>query len=382
MMQAPRRFAHLEPDDETSSVKTADSEESLEKDAEIKTASGSKSNPWETWEDDTAIFNAKVAAMVNGAPILNGDVLDRYSLVLIEQKKQMEAVWTNREKLPAGQPRPTPDDFQQVREYLVRRDLPSHIQRKLLVERMKSSLKPDQIKMMNAHIDELFNSEVDKLKQQMKVSTRTELELELNKKGTTLQNVKDNFATERLAMEYIIMKSDKPAPIERSDMMAYYNEHIKDYEVPEKIRWEQIQVTFGPERSMSEAKKKIEEARKELDSGVPFAEVAKKYSDGPTARSGGARDWMERGNLADAKLEKILFSLKAGQRSSIYESASDFQIIGANEKKPAGRIPLGEVQDEIKQKLIQEQNKTRSTKFLKDLFSEAIIESPYDLPPL
>ena len=385
MVQAPRR-THVEPGEETQIADAApDSKSNPDDDNQIKTASALKgeslkADPWADWQDDSAIYNSKVAATVNGAPILNGDVLDRYAGVIIQAREQMQYLWSHPEKLQKGQPRPTPEDYEQFREMLVKRDLAGHVQRRLLVERMKSSLKPDQVKAMNAHIDQLFDKEIEKLKRELKVSTRTELELELNKKGTTLDNVKDNFATERLAMEYIVLKSEKPEPIDRLDLVAYYKEHLDDYAIPAKVKWEHVQVAFGPERSKSEAKKQIEAARNELGGGVPFDQVAKKYSDGPTAKSGGQRDWMEAGNLTDTKLEKKLFELPVGELSPLHEGPSDWHVVRVVERQQAGRVPFGQVQDEIRKKIEDSQNKSRPKKLFEQLFSEAIIESKYDVP--
>lgn len=381
MVQAPRRVPNIEPDKETQIANGSPNSEATTPDGDqIKPASGLKADPWADWQDDTAIYNSKVAATVNGAPILNGDVLDRYAGVVISAREQMQFLWSHPEKLPRGQKPPTPEDFEQLREVLVKRDLAMHVQRRLLVERMKSSLKPDQVKAMNAHIDQLFDKEIDKLKRELKVSTRTELELELNKKGTTLDNVKDNFATERLAMEYIVLKSEKPEPIDRLDLVAYYKEHLDEYAIPAKVKWEQIQVSFDQERSKSEAKKQIEAALKELDSGDPFDQVAKKYSDGPTAKAGGLRDWMEAGNLADTKLETKLFELPVGELSPPHEGPSEWQVVRIVERQQASRTPFGEVQDEIRKKIEDGQNKNRPKKLFEQLFSEAIIESKYDLP--
>ena len=380
LIQAPRRVAQVEPEPGSQIASADAAAATADSDDKVQKASGFKADPWADWEDDTAIFNSKVAATVNGAPILNGDVIDRYSGVVISAREQMQVMWAHPEKLPPGQPRPTPEDFENFREMLVKRDLSGHIQRRLLVERMKSSLKPDQVKAMNAHLDQLFDQEIAKLKRELKVSTRTELELELNKKGTTLQNVKDNFSTERLAMEFLVLKSEKPEPIDRLDLVAYYKEHAEDYAIPAKVKWEHVQVSYGPERSKVEAKRRIEAAAAELDSGVPFEEVAKKYSDGSTAKSGGQRDWMGPGNLSDTKLEKQLFELPIGKLSPLYEGPAEWQLVRVTGREKSSRTPFGEVQEEIRTKIEEGQRQNGSQKLFKKLMEEAVIETKYDPP--
>ncbi|HEY4258733.1 MAG TPA: peptidylprolyl isomerase [Schlesneria sp.] len=370
LIEAPHRVAGLanDSDDETKIVE-ADDIETPEKTKVVATAAIAPvgTDPWAEWTDDTAIYNSKIAATVNGFPILNGDVLDRYSGYLIDMRKSM------REK------RVAPSEYEKVREMFVQRDLPSHIQRRLLVETMKSSLKTEQIKLLNDHLDAMFEKEVEKLKRELKVSTRTELELELNKKGTTLQNVRDQFATERMAMEYVSMKMEKPDHIDRMDLLAYYQSHLEDYAVAAHVTWEQIQVSVTPSMSKAKARERMQEALQELSSGTSFDAVAKKYSDGPTSKDGGLREEMEVGSLKDTKLEKMLFDMPVGKLSSVYEAPEEFQLVRVKKRAAAGRQQFGDVQDEIRQKMENEQNKKRPEKLFKKLFSEAIIETKYDL---
>lgn len=329
-----------------------------------------KLDRWEDWEDDTAIFNSSVAATVNGAPILNGDVLDRYSSFLISMREDMR-----KKKVP-------PSEYERQREALIMRDLAGHVQRRLLVESMRSSLKADQVKALNSHLDSLFEKEVDKLKGELKVSTRTELELELNKKGTTLQNVKDSFTTERMAMEYVAIKMDKPEHIDRGDLLEYYQSHIKDYEFPEKIEWEHVQISFTDDESKSKARDRMKQALQELADGASFAAVARKYSDGSNAKEGGLWEPMAPGALADTKMEEMLFQLPVGKLSSIYEGPTAWHLVRVISHKEAGRIPFGDKQDEIRQKLESDMNKKRPEKLFKKLFAEAVIESRFDMPQL
>lgn len=338
-------------------------------------------NPWDTWEDDTKIFNSKVAATVNGAPILNGDVLDRYAGFLISVREQMQLMAKDPKKLPPGAPVPSPDSYVKYRQMLIQKDIAAHIQQKLLVERMKATLKPDQMKQMNAHIDQLFEKDqIPKLKKDLGVSNKTELELELNKKGTTLQNVKDNFALERLSIEFLVAKSEKPDPIERPDLIAYYNEHPDQFNIQPQVKWQQIQVSVNPKVSKSAAREKLNEAIEELNRGVPFDQVARKYSDGLTAKEGGTRDWMEEGNLADTKLEQKLFTMPLNQLSDIHEGKDAFCVVRVIDRKDAGRQPFSEVQEDIRAILVAEQNKQRPKKLLTELFTQAVIETPYSLP--
>jgi parvulin-like peptidyl-prolyl isomerase len=336
-----------------------------------------RKNPWDDWEDDTTIFNSQVAATVNGAPILNGDILDRWAGYLLVAREQMQKA--------AADPKYRgqiygPEHFEKLRYEVIQREIAVFIQRKVLVERLKSGMKADQLKMMEGHIDDQFAKEIERLKRELKVNNKTELENELNKKGTTLKNVRDNFALERLAGECVALKSEKPLPIERSDLLAYYNSHPDEFGKTAKVRWQQVQISLSPSLDKKAARKKMDLAIAELKKGVPFDTVAKKYSDGPTAKNGGEWDWMEEGNLADVKLEKKLFEMPVNKLSDIHENESSLNVVQVIERQEAGRKPFKEVQHEIHKILETEQNKNRQKKLFKELFSSAVIETQYSIP--
>ncbi len=365
MIEAPRRIRV--PADQGTQV--ADATSDSEKPG--VTTVGAKfnpANPWEDWEDDTAIFNSQVAATVNGAPITNGEVLDKFSQFLIGFREKLQ------------QERKTPELYVKQRDMLVGQLLAQHIDRLVLIESMRSTMKPEQIKMMNSHFDALFETEIEKLKRDLKVSTRTELELELNKRGTTLQNVKDGFTTDQMATAFYHHKLGKPAFIDRLDLLDYYQAHLDDYAIPKKVEWEQIQISYreATSKGKEETQERMQAALAELKAGTAFQAVAKKYSDGPTAKEGGQWEPMEIGTLADTKLEKILFDLPIGKLSPVYEGPSALHVVRVRSRTEAGRVPLGDVQDEIRKKLEMDQVKERSKDLLKSLREEAIIETRFD----
>ena len=391
MVAAPRRVEkgtiRESGDDSSSTVQVAQQTPEPEEDGtnvQQVVAEQAFKNSWDTWVDDTAIFNSQVAATVNGAPVLNGDVLDPWADYMIGFRKELQKMAADPKAVAElrrqGFPDPTPELYETRRYQIIKQNLPAHVQKKLLVERLKSGLKAEQVKMMNNHIDQQFEKRIQELKAELKVSNKTELILALHKKGTTLENVKDNFALDRLSTECIALKSEKPDPIERPDLVAYYQAHPDKFLITCQVKWEQIQVSFEPPSDKKAARKKMDQAIAELNRGVPFAKVAEKYSDGLTAKTGGQWDWMEAGNLADTKLEKKLFDMPVGQLSEIHEGPTAFSIVRVVERQEAGRKPFKEVQAEIRGIMEQEQNQLRVKKLFKELFSEAVIESVYELP--
>jgi parvulin-like peptidyl-prolyl isomerase len=312
--------------------------------------------------DDTEVFNASVIARVNGAPIFASEVLERYGEYLLKA----------REKL-------TPEQYVQLREEIIRRDLRSHIERRLLVERMRSKLKPDQIKLLEQHLDKMFEEQmVTKLKNDLKVTTRTELERALNERNTTLQALRDTFGNERMAMEFLYSSIDRPPPATRPEIVAYYQEHLDDFAVPARVKWQQIQISVDRRVSKSQAEAKLAEAQRELASGVPFETVAKKYSDGATASEGGVWDWIRTGSLADTELEAKLFAMPVGELSEVHATRDAFQIVRVIDREAESRTPIAEVQDNIAERIRKERERDLPKQYVEGLFENAIIETEYE----
>jgi len=312
--------------------------------------------------DDTEVFNATVVARVNGAPVFAGEVLQHYGEYLRKARDKLNA-----------------EEYLQLREAIIQRDLRAHIERRLLVEKMRADLKPEQLKQLDSHVDAMFEKTLMvKLKNELGVNTRTELELALNERDTTLAAVRDSFATERLAQEYLFGNLERPDPPTRPELVAYYQAHLDDYKVSARVKWEQIQVTAGKTLSKSGAEQKIRAAQQELANGVAFAEVARKYSDGPTARSGGEWDWTRAGSLADSDLEQQLFQLAPGQLSEVYFGRGAFHIFRVIDRESEGRREFAEVQDEIQKLITDQREKDLPKNFVEKLYKEAIIESDYE----
>lgn len=122
--------------------------------------------------------------------------------------------------------------------------------------------------------------------------------------------------------------------ISRREVEGYYNQ-LKDSlpTVPEEVELYHIQVFPKPN---AEIKKQVfEKAKRVLDSikaGADFGEMAKKYSDHSSGKSGGDLPMVKRGTLVK-EYEEAAFALEAGQVSGVIESPLGFHIIKLIERR-------------------------------------------------
>lgn len=92
------------------------------------------------------------------------------------------------------------------------------------------------------------------------------------------------------------------------------------------------------------ALKKLADVQDKLKKGTPFAEVAKQYSDDPSAKqNGGDLDWITVFTLPYA-LENLAYSTPVGKTSTVYKSKSGYHILkNLGERKDPGRIKASEI---------------------------------------
>jgi len=325
-------------------------------DSEVKTASLNETA-------DTALAGSQTVAVVNGSPILASEVLERYGTQLAEAKKQLP-----------------PEQYQQARKMLIKKDLDSHIERKLLADGLQGMLKKEQIEMLDNFINKAFEEEVDRMMKEAGVNTRLELEQELRKQHTSLANLKTNFANQRMAMEYLGSKTKDDIEIGRPELLQYYMDHREDYHVPARVKWKQILVQFRKHGGEDGAKEHLDKiiAKLRPTRGENFSEVAKEMSDGPNAPDGGRWGWIKQGSLADERIDQALFALKRGRPSQVFESADSYRIVMVEQREKGRYKPFHELQDEIKAKMESEKRKRVAQEFIEELKSEADITTIFD----
>jgi parvulin-like peptidyl-prolyl isomerase len=311
------------------------------------------------------LSGSQTVAIVNGSPILASEVLERYGTQLAEAK----------EKLP-------PEKYDEARLMLLKQDLASHIERKVLADGLKAMLKKEQIDMLNTFINQAFETEVARMMKEAGVNSKVELEEELRKQHTSLANLKTNFANQRMAMEFLGSKTQSDIKVGRPELLQFYNEHHEDYFVPARVKWQQIMVDFNKHGGRAGAQQRLNEivAKMQPTRGANFTEVAKELSDGPNAANGGRWEWTKAGSLADKRIDEALFQLPPGRPSQVFESNDSFKIVMVDQREEGRYKPFDDLQDEIKETLEKDSRKVAAQKFIDDIMAKAEITTIFDQP--
>lgn len=120
-----------------------------------------------------------------------------------------------------------------------------------------------------------------------------------------------------------------------AELQAYFEANREKYATPE-VKARHILVSVdenASEEQVAEARNKIEEIKKQLDSGADFAELAKKYSDDKSnAENGGDLGWFGRGVMVK-EFEETAFALDIGKVSAPVRTRFGFHLIKVEDKR-------------------------------------------------
>ncbi|HCS55017.1 peptidylprolyl isomerase [Rubinisphaera sp.] len=310
------------------------------------------------------IDDSAVVAVVNSNQILASDIFAPYS-------KQMQMM---KEKMPEEQ-------YVQAQRELLKRDLPSQIERTLLSHAMRTSLKQEQAEKLDGVLDQAFEEHVLSLLEKTESASSVELNEKLEKEGTSLAMLRKTFGKHQLAMQYLSTQSEVKAEIGRVELLEYYNNHLADYSFPSKVKWQEIRVSFNKHGGRNEALKVLNEAVQDLQAGKTFGEVAKKYSDGPTASLSGEWDWTTKGSLSDTEIDEQLFTMPVGGISKIMEASDRFRVVKVVAREDAHITPFEDLQLEIRKQILTELQKNKKQEVVAKLKQTATIETIFDNDP-
>ena len=318
-------------------------------------------------EDFTA---TTIVAMVNGSPIFAADILEPYAGKL---------------KLVEGQA--SESEMRMAKRQIIQKDLPSHIDNKLLLTAIHKMLKKEQREGLEKHLDEEFEKIVALQMKDLGLSSRFELDERLQKEhGRSLESMHTSFANNTMADAYLKEKAkSQNREVGRDDLLAYYNDHLDDYAYPAMVRWQQIEVSFGKHGDKRRAFAYFEQAVEKLkpSDGDPtkvatFAAVADEFSDDSRAKNGGDWGWTRQGSLADKQVEKILFELPVGTISAPIVGDQSFRLVKVVDRKAAGCVQFADLQDKIKEEILKSREKVTKDDILAELRANAIIETTFD----
>jgi peptidyl-prolyl cis-trans isomerase C len=276
---------------------------------------------------------AKVAAVVNGAPI---------SMTEVESVVQMSG------PVPAN----LPEAQRRLRYMQALGMLIDNVLMQQFLDKNVTQANPAEVNKRLAEVEA-------GLKQQGK--TLADL---LKDSHHTLDQFKADIA------DYLRWTAYTTQKVSDADVERYYREN-KDVFDKVTVRASHIMLHVPPgasEADKAKARAKLQEIRTKLTSNPPadFAAMAKQYSQDPQAQQGGDLGWFPRKWVFEESFSKVAFSMQLGQVSDVVETEFGLHLIKVTDRKPGEKSDFTKIKpavrefflEDLRQQILAEQRKT------------------------
>jgi parvulin-like peptidyl-prolyl isomerase len=312
---------------------------------------------------------AMVMPRAGAAPELANSIVAVVGDVVITYKEVWDSIASSIDVLKARYLR-SPDVLQQKIEALAREDIQQLVANQLILNDFTNA----GYNLPETFIDDRVQARI----RQDYYGDRATLMKTLREKGITLdgykKGIRDNIIIEFLVDKHI----SKQLIVSPHKIEAYYEANIDKYKLDDQVKLRMI-VLNKPKDFANTARNMAQEILSKLEKGVPFAEMAAIYSEGSSRTDGGNWGWAERSFL-QKDLATVAFSLKAGERSGVIETADACYIMLVEDARPAHTKPLSEVRGEIEKALLAKEHDRLLKKWIDRLESKAFVRYfPYQI---
>ncbi|MFM9195159.1 MAG: hypothetical protein ACKOWG_05355, partial [Planctomycetia bacterium] len=206
-----------------------------------------------------SIDNTRVVARVGPEVVLEGDLLTPTALAWLE-------------KVGAGL---TPEQIRELRLQICRQMIKQHVESLVVYVDACRTIPEDRLPEIRKKVNEAFDQQqLPRLVKEAGVANALEYDQFLRSRGQSLDRIRKTFFERALAQQWIQQKVIDEDEIPHAEMIAWYQNHLADYDYPAKARFEQLTVKVTAGRSRGQAWSMLAAMGNEVMQGKPFADVA------------------------------------------------------------------------------------------------------------
>ena len=206
--------------------------------------------------------------------------------------------------------------------------------------------------------------------------SEAEFKKALEENKTTESKIKADIKRDMAIKQLIDKEVDQKVSVTAEESKTFYDTNPQLFQQPERVKASHILIKVdegASEEKKAEARKKIEEIQQKVQKGEDFAELAKTYSEGPSAPRGGDLDFFGRGQMVKP-FEDAAFSLKPNETSDIVETRFGYHLIKVVDKQPAKMIAYADIKDRIDKHLKDQKLRTERQLYFDKLKKDAKID--------
>ena len=222
------------------------------------------------------------------------------------------------------------------------------------------------------------NEEVDKLYQQYisQYPNEDAFILKMKQQGYDEASYRQELKQRLSARKWVEQNVVKDVQISVEEVHEFYSSNKERFVMPGQVQARHILIKVDsntPEADKRKARTQLQKIKKEIAAGADFAEMARQYSQGPSAPQGGDLGFFPRGNMVKP-FEDVAFKLAPGEVSDIVETRFGYHLIKVVAKEEGKTITEAEVAPQIRQYLMKTKSAMALNEAIDKIKEKATIE--------
>ncbi len=219
---------------------------------------------------------------------------------------------------------------QQEREQLKKQLLEQMVNDKLLLNAAK---KDTLIQVTPKEVDEAVQKQMSSVKSEF---TEEEFKAQLQAEGLTENELRKKYREQignQMLIDRLVASKLQKVSVSAKEVRDFYQEYqdsIPDQPEAVKLSHILLEIKTSPE-TLDSLKSRAERIRALAQKGEDFADLARRYSDDPSAQQGGDLGFFGRGDMIP-KFEETAFSLAPGQISEVIQTEFGYHVIQVEQK--------------------------------------------------
>jgi peptidyl-prolyl cis-trans isomerase SurA len=241
--------------------------------------------------------------------------------------------------------------------------------RQILTRLIDEKIAEEKIKELNISVgDRQIDAAIERIKQDNRM-TQEDLLARLEADGITYEKYREKIKSQIERAQLIDYEVKSKIIISDADIARYYEQHASSYGSQEKVHLASIFLVHkkpDDPGEMDELRRRGEAILAKLKAGEDFAELARKFSEGPGADEGGDLGTF-RWDQLDPEARKALEEIPEGGSTGLMVRPGGIQIIKILEKQGGEKRPLEDVRNAIYEILYSQEVNRRYDEWIEGL---------------
>jgi peptidyl-prolyl cis-trans isomerase SurA len=217
---------------------------------------------------------------------------------------------------------------------------------------------------------------LDEIRKQYNLKSMEDLESAAKEQGVSFEDFKQNIRNGIITQEVMRQEVGQSIRFTPGEAERFYDEHKQDYAQPESVHLSEILISTGGAtegEKLTAAKAKVDDIEARLHAGGDFTQLAKSFSEGPTAAQGGELGQYQPGALPKL-LEDKTFPLQVGQYTEPILTRQGYIILKVDDHIKGGYKPYKEVEAQVQDSFYMSRMEPAIRQYLTKLREESFID--------